>query len=515
MANIYLPLHVWDREFDSRLVLAYLTACNGDCVFLGHEYNMAPFYSADKQALLFRAGGPLDQITRGTWHKNISESGGIVITQDEEGVNNLPLIEEKNHKGMAGVRLDLIKVKKEMDKVSSKAVKDVTYQIGWSPLHRAQACHKIEDIEARSIAVNRFTSHSSVRFDLLGEFGEFFQKRIVTSIRHLYDNYILILDNFSVDHRGKRGKGFVDPTADLKQVGYTESEIKAIIEKTFENSKIESKARADFAQLVIRLATNNPDMNFVFRPHPVLDATFWGEHFSPYRNISIVEKGPIHAWIYGAKATMHSGCTTGLEASAANRPTFDVSALISPRISTISNSLISKSKNKIIEEPDLEKQLKIIWRDATETQEKQYDITLCLQDKSQKPKMDDNSSKNIATATDLLLRNSKYVANKIYESLNINNPSEVYGSESALAFIMNESIKLNRSSKTQVGQDISTILPHNILPNGQKSRFVSLNEINERLEDAHHAFKAYGIQLPRIKAVKIAINTFLIQLTNT
>ena len=35
----------------------------------------------------------------------------------------------------------------------------------------------------------------------------------------------------------------------LKQVGYTESEIKAIIEKTFENSKIESKARADFAQL--------------------------------------------------------------------------------------------------------------------------------------------------------------------------------------------------------------------------------------------------------------------------
>ena len=67
----------------------------------------------------------------------------------------------------------------------------------------------------------------------------------------------------------------------------------------------------------------------MFRPHPVLCHKYWYEKFNNISNITIAEKGPIHAWIYGSLATVHSGCTTGLEAYGANRLTIDISDLIS------------------------------------------------------------------------------------------------------------------------------------------------------------------------------------------
>ena len=46
----------------------------------------------DENAILFRAGGPLNHSIRGRWHNLISSRGGIVITQDEEGINKVPLL---------------------------------------------------------------------------------------------------------------------------------------------------------------------------------------------------------------------------------------------------------------------------------------------------------------------------------------------------------------------------------------------------------------------------------------
>ena len=64
MNNIYLPLHVWDREFESRLVIAFLEAWKGNTAIIGHEYNISKLYGKDENAILFRAGGPLNHSIR-------------------------------------------------------------------------------------------------------------------------------------------------------------------------------------------------------------------------------------------------------------------------------------------------------------------------------------------------------------------------------------------------------------------------------------------------------------------
>ena len=63
-------------------------------------------------------------------------------------------------------------------------------------------------------------------------------KRYVDSIQSLHSDYILILDNFSVDARGITG--YIDPTNDLKQQGFSDEQILETIEnqKTMREGEI-------------------------------------------------------------------------------------------------------------------------------------------------------------------------------------------------------------------------------------------------------------------------------------
>ena len=90
MGSIFLPLHVWDREFDSRLALGILFANYGNNVFIGHEYNLSPLYGVENGQGIFRAGA-VTKNYRGIWDKKITEMEGIAVTQDEEGINKVPL----------------------------------------------------------------------------------------------------------------------------------------------------------------------------------------------------------------------------------------------------------------------------------------------------------------------------------------------------------------------------------------------------------------------------------------
>ena len=358
MHSVYLPLHVWDREFESRLVIAYLEAMKGNMAILGHEYNIAELYAGDSNALLFRAGGPLNHSVRGRWHNLITSNGGAVITQDEEGINNMPFIFEKTV-GKPKAKLDIEKIKQFPQTANLRAFKDVSLQLAWSNLHRAYISHQISETECRTYAVNKILDTSSVRFDLLGELGLLIQERTINSIHSLFGKYVLILDNFSVDHRGL--KNMIDPSNDLKQAGWEEEEIEKYVRKKQEDRSIEKNARTDFSKIIESLAQDNPNINFVFRPHPVLEPSFWHQQFSGYKNISIIDKGSIHAWIYGSIATIHSGCTTGLEAYGAGKRTIDISSLISKRTESIQSSLIGQSAKKIDNYSELNNSIKKLW----------------------------------------------------------------------------------------------------------------------------------------------------------
>ena len=90
MGLVVLPLHVWDRELDSRIFLAAILANANNLVLFGHEYNLAPIYRATEKLFHFGAGRPIYNEPRtNEWYEPILENGGFNGLVFEEGLNDI------------------------------------------------------------------------------------------------------------------------------------------------------------------------------------------------------------------------------------------------------------------------------------------------------------------------------------------------------------------------------------------------------------------------------------------
>ena len=57
-----------------------------------------------------------------------------------------------------------------------------------------------------------------------------------------------------------------------------------------------------------------PDMRIVVRPHPVEKHAAWEEIAARHDNVELAQEGNVLPWLLAARALIHNGCTTGVEA---------------------------------------------------------------------------------------------------------------------------------------------------------------------------------------------------------
>lgn len=69
-----------------------------------------------------------------------------------------------------------------------------------------------------------------------------------------------------------------------------------------------------FLQLLPKLATRFPRLNFVLRPHPSENHEVWRKVVEPFHNCKVISEGGVLPWVLASKAVIHNGCTTGIEA---------------------------------------------------------------------------------------------------------------------------------------------------------------------------------------------------------
>lgn len=75
-----------------------------------------------------------------------------------------------------------------------------------------------------------------------------------------------------------------------------------------------------FRDLVPQLARRMPALRIVIRPHPSEGHALWREAAAGCSNVEVVGEGNILPWLMAAKAVIHNGCTTGVEAFLLGRP---------------------------------------------------------------------------------------------------------------------------------------------------------------------------------------------------
>ena len=98
-----LPLHVWDRELDVRLLLAMFAVKQQYPTIIGHEYNLQKVYQNIPGIFYYGCGRPIMSSRVTDWQSPILENGGRVSLVFEEGlVTYLPVMHIKvlqsNHK---------------------------------------------------------------------------------------------------------------------------------------------------------------------------------------------------------------------------------------------------------------------------------------------------------------------------------------------------------------------------------------------------------------------------------
>tara|TARA_Y100000389_G_C17451510_1_gene515138 strand:- start:332 stop:1723 length:1392 start_codon:yes stop_codon:yes gene_type:complete len=274
----YLPIEIYDREFRSKLYLAYKASLEGWTVVLG------PKYDVDKLA---------EYLPRGVYlgigfHKSsakISEilkrKRHIIFLQDEEGLVRLKNIFYKQYR------------------VYSNIIKFADYILCWGKNHK----------NVMRSALNKFTNIKSIgnsRIDILQSFTKIFFSKNIKDIKNKHGDFVLINGNFgSANHA--MGQEYL--LNELESRGWFNNPMK----KEYQLKRIEFQKKILNKMLDMSIAIAKTGTKVIVRPHPSENIEFWKKYTKNFKNIKIIRSGNAIDWMVSAKLIIHNGCTTAVE----------------------------------------------------------------------------------------------------------------------------------------------------------------------------------------------------------
>jgi surface carbohydrate biosynthesis protein len=149
------------------------------------------------------------------------------------------------------------------------------------------------------------------KFDLLKKPYLGIYSEEVKKIKKEFKNFVFIPSNFSVDHI-TGDNNYYEYTVSLLKKNLNPN-IKILNDYFFE----EKRNYNELVVLIKKLAEQNPNTNFIFRPHPTQDIskvklTF--KHAS--KNLFVIYKYTVTPWIIACNLFIHNDCMTSLEAVA-------------------------------------------------------------------------------------------------------------------------------------------------------------------------------------------------------
>ncbi|WP_071991465.1 surface carbohydrate biosynthesis protein [Synechococcus sp. CC9616] len=294
MKLVCFPCEIQHREFDSKLLLAMriVSKTKGDCaVLIGYDKYFSSILKNTKSVFLLDKS--MSTIMYNARIKPCKLNDGIVFINDEEGVNDLDETPEA-----LDIRLD------------PNSISYIDKYLAWGEDDANFFASRKSGLSSKIVITG---SH---RYDLLNHIGRQIYQEDIAAIKSLFGSFILFNDNLMVDQYDKT---YVPPTnqfaADAKSQARAEREWDNIVS---EHVQRRTKVR-DF---LLKLSKNN--FNVVVRPHPVHDPIYWHENFRLNSRIHTLYQGPVEPWIHSADAVITTGCTTGLQAALANKPSFEL-----------------------------------------------------------------------------------------------------------------------------------------------------------------------------------------------
>ena len=291
--RFFIPIEVYDRGFDAKLLIALrLLAEKGfhTEVIFGFDKNITSIIRKTNLngVLLDKSCSDIMYYSR---IEPLLNKGGRVCVGDEEGVNNL----KDNFKTLS-------------TRFAPESVKGI---------HRFMAWGKLDQQLALSVGIDssKIDIVGNPRLDLLGDQGKSFYSEMANALQTVYGPFILFNDNFAIEH--------FNPNYISPQRNFLSKDEKIELENV--RTSIKEAARKDRKQVtswIEKSSKINPQLNYIVRPHPVSDPSYWLTAFSKLRNVHVIYKHSVEPWLMAASSVISCGCTTALQAAIADIPVY-------------------------------------------------------------------------------------------------------------------------------------------------------------------------------------------------
>ena len=306
--NLYLHIEIFEREFQSKLLIAMESASRGIKVYMGR---LKPYLIRD----FFVPGIIL--------HKSITPSQSKINELRDYKKKNFIVTSLDEEVGMVNSNS-----KKYLKLRYSQESLDLTKKVfTWGKFDFDNLSKKYKKYK------KKFILSGNPRVDFWRkDFKFFFKKKKID-----HKNYILFSLNFTLLSK----KEFIQKSKYLKETNYVNRGLTINVLK----KKVKDSFRMykEFSKL-IKTLSKKTNLTIIVRPHPI-DKLKNYNFLNKYSNVKVIKKGSISEWIHHAKIVVHSGCAGGLEASVRGIPTISYLPFDSIHGHKFSNKFSTKTKN--------------------------------------------------------------------------------------------------------------------------------------------------------------------------
>ena len=287
--TLLIPVENQVRELDPKLLLACIAAKRGFSSIIGSRREMEMSIDKFPRSIYLSKSMTIRSLL---FFRLAHRLGHEIITWDEEALVHLP------PETYFSRRLD------------PAAIKYVSHLFAWGD-DNADLWRQYPDLP------NETPIHvtGNPRSDLLRSDLRVFYDDACQAIRARYGNFILINTNFNhVNAFGPDLNLFQPETRPGEKARFGRA-ARGMSRAYAEGLRDHKSAVFDsFKQMIPALEAAFPDYTIVVRPHPTEKHDAYHEIADRCRSVAVTNDGNVVPWLMAARALVHNGCTTGVEA---------------------------------------------------------------------------------------------------------------------------------------------------------------------------------------------------------
>lgn len=297
--QLTLPVEIFNREFDAKVLLSCFATERGFSVILGakREINLN-LASLPKSIYLPLNLHNRNQITA----QLLTRLGHTLVGADEEAIVYCsPEVYVK-------------------EKLGTVVFPQPQLFLAWGP-ENARIWKMQHNYNGMPIHIT-----GNPRVDLLRPELRPYWTKHVESIHEKFGKIILINTNFGKLNNFRPNKGDEKKTLDRARISPSD-----VDEFDLGMARHRLALFQHFQEMVGQMAAAFPAHTILIRPHPSESHETWKQAANGHGNVQVHIEGHVIPWLMAADAIIHNSCTTGLEGYLLERPVFSYQPIVSDR----------------------------------------------------------------------------------------------------------------------------------------------------------------------------------------